>query len=146
MVLARRWPGGSPPAHGAPDQPRGFTMTELNARHEAALPDAGAEQMYAGELAISELTARGWDGDGRFRDCDSAQDITHDNTRRAGFALAALSAYADRTGGLAGEPVEQKMVDLLGDLMHLADALWMDFDYLTERAVAQYEPETRGEL
>jgi hypothetical protein len=118
----------------------------LPASIDGSEPLTDAERANPEELSVANLTALAWDGDGYFRYGRHVEDISHDNTRRAGFALDALQAYADCTGGLASEPVEAKLTDLLGDLKHLADALGVDFSYLAGQAARHYDPETRGEF
>lgn len=126
-------------------------MTNPFIRHEAQLPAdlvAAVEgDDTAGEaLTVSDLAAADWEGDGRARDRREPEDLTHNNTRFAGHALAALEAYTDRAGGIASEPSEQVMRDLLADLMHLADALGVRFDYLIGRAEQRYTEEITGDL
>ena len=53
-----------------------------------------------------------------------------ENDRRAWFALEAVTTYAKRTGIYTGESIFVAIQDLLGDLMHLFDALRaVDEDY-----------------
>jgi hypothetical protein len=95
-----------------------------------------------GGLSLAELRTQDWDGDGSFRDfADAEADTQHDNTRRAGFALLALGAYADRVG----TDEESVISDLIGDLRHLCDALGEDFDTQAERSLLHYNAEILGE-
>jgi hypothetical protein len=116
----------------------------------AVLPGYGLtdeERDNPGELTVAELTALDWEGDGTLRNNHGdLADAQHDNTARAGFALRGVAAFSERVGGTDSEPVDQQIGDLLGDLMHLADALDLDFDYLVSRGRFHYDPETRGEL
>lgn len=82
-----------------------------------------------------------FDGDGDFRYSDSPEDISHDNLRRAGFALIAAQAFATRTGA----DRECVLCDLLCDLMHLADATGQDFDAELDRGRYHYDAERQGE-
>jgi hypothetical protein len=111
-----------------------------------AAPLTAEERDNAGELSLSELTSLDWDGNGAMTDAGDPESVSHDNTRRAGFAVSALEAYADRVGGLASEPVEQHMRDLLGDLHHLANALGVDFRAMLDRAEDTYQEEANGQL
>lgn len=111
-----------------------------------AEPLTDTERENAGELTISELTALDFDGVGAMHDARDAESVSHDNTRRAGFALHALEAYADVVGGLASEPTEQHMRDLLADLHHLANALGVDFRSMSDRAEDRYQEETTGQI
>lgn len=90
-----------------------------------------------------------YDGDGEMRYHAVAADITHDNGRRAGFAINGLVAYARRTGLLNGrndEDPETVIGDFLGDLRHLADALGLDYAEIDEHGQGHYEAELRGEI
>jgi hypothetical protein len=90
-----------------------------------------------GELTVSDLTTLDWDD-------DSGDHNGVRNTQRAGRALGALEAYADLMGGIASEPSEQMLRDLLCDLRHLADALGEDYADLDARGRGQYEVEAAG--
>lgn len=126
-------------------------MTDLN-EYAAALPapiDSDAEPLETSEpgmLSVSDLTALDWDGDGGGRACRDAESVRHDNTRRAGFALSALEAYADRVGGLVSDPAEQQLRDLLADTMHLIAALDLNFGDLLDQAYGRYHEERSGTL
>lgn len=87
---------------------------------------------------LDDLLAAHWDGEGQWRYDDSA----HDNTRRAGFALAALGGYRAVVGD---EEPATVIGDLLGDLRHLCDALGLDFEDLVEAGRFHYDAELRGE-
>lgn len=71
------------------------------------------------------------------------QDNRDDNALRAEFAALAVKAYARRTGVLDEEP-ELAIKDLLGDLMHLCDALGLNFEGLVESGRYHYDCEVRG--
>ena len=71
------------------------------------------------------------------------QDNRDDNALRAEFAGLAVKAYAKRTGVLDEEP-ETAISDLLGDLMHLCDALDLSFDGLVESGRYHYDCEVEG--
>lgn len=73
----------------------------------------------------------------------SPEAQVQDNTRRAGFTVPALRAFSD-TVRLHGEDVDTVISDLLGDLLHLCDALGHDFDALLERGCSHYEAEVEG--
>lgn len=90
-----------------------------------------------------------YDGDGEMRYHAAPADVTHDNGRRAGFAITGLVAYARRTGLLSrgnDEDPETAFGDLLADLRHLADALGVDYDEIDEHGQVHYEAELRGEI
>lgn len=89
---------------------------------------------------IDDLNTADLDGDGEMRYVPfSPDDTRHDNTRRAGFAAAALVAYAGQVGG--NQPFETLLSDLLNDLRHLADVLGVDYD----DADTHYPAEINGE-
>jgi hypothetical protein len=71
--------------------------------------------------------------------------IAEDNYRRATFASGSLKHYAKRTGDLDEAP-GTAISDLLGDLMHLADCLSLDFISLMDRAYTDYSAEIEGRL
>jgi hypothetical protein len=93
---------------------------------------------------VAELTSLDWDGCGVMTDGSDPESRSHDNTRKAGFAVHALQAYTDVTGGLASEPSEQVIRDLMADLHHLTNALGLDFYSLSQRAADTYEDEANG--
>lgn len=68
-----------------------------------------------------------------------------DNTRRAGFAAVGLLAYADRVRD-NDEDFGTIISDFMGDLMHLADLLGVDFDEQLDRSRVHYEAELRGAI
>ncbi len=83
-------------------------------------------------------------------------DTQADNTTRAMFACAAVQAYAKETG-VGGESPYLAITDLLGDLMHLVDALNNgenpdddnykgEFTTVLENAYRHYDAEVHGEL
>lgn len=109
---------------------------DLNPRRAAAPVDPT-------DLDLNALRAADWDGDGptQWRSDDSP----HDNTRRAGFALQGVGAYAAKTR-LAGDVDAREVIgDLLGDLRHLCDALGLDFAALDEDGREHYDAELRGD-
>ncbi len=59
------------------------------------------------------------------------------NNKRAAFAAQGLVAFAERVGRT--EPIDQLFADLLGNLLHLADALGLRFEALLDRGTAHYE-------
>ncbi len=88
------------------------------------------------------LVTQDWDGDGDWRyTVDVAADIQHNNTRRAGFAMHAVHAFLQRVRG----DDEAAIRDLLCDLMHLCDALGLDFDSEVEAGRVNYDTEVQGE-
>jgi hypothetical protein len=90
-----------------------------------------------------------FDGDGEMRYGISTGDIRHDNGRRAGFAAAAVLAYARRICHLStanDEMPETVISDLLADLRHLSDALGLDYAESDVRGDRDYEAEVRGEI
>jgi hypothetical protein len=84
------------------------------------------------------------DGDGRFRNGTSVEDVAHDNTRRAGAAAVALRAFWEQTG--ADVDLGTALTDLLASLHHLADAVGEDFESLAACGAYQYRPQLAGEL
>lgn len=64
-------------------------------------------------------------------------DVRQDNLRRAGWAAAAVVAFAGRCSG-PDEPLDKVVADLIGDLMHLADALGLSYAELEERGRHHY--------
>lgn len=118
----------------------GTTITE----HPARLP--GVRNFEELRNALTLIRDTKWCEDG------TPSGIEHDNTRRASFAADALLAYADRTfSGAVGEDFHTVIGDLLGDLMHLCDALVdanedgrLDFDALVDRGRSHYTPELSG--
>lgn len=109
---------------------------------KAQAPQGVPEGDQCGQLALSDLLAADWNGE---NDAWDYQESPHDNTRRAGFALAALKAFAKRVGGFKSEPTEQQIGDLLCDLHHLCDALGIDFASVLDDADFHYSAELRGE-
>ncbi|OLT46670.1 hypothetical protein BJF87_22390 [Gordonia sp. CNJ-863] len=67
---------------------------------------------------------------------------TH-NLVRAGFALAALRAYAQCTGAYDQSSTGTALSDLCGDLGHLCDVLGLDWDQLVEAGRYHYDHEIR---
>lgn len=99
------------------------------------------------EFKATPLGDIGWDELSTF--ADAKQPMTHrdwqvDNDNRARRGAVALIAYAQRFD--QGEEFETTLSDLLGDLMHLADALKdTDFYYALDRAYRDYTEEIKGE-
>ncbi len=125
-------------------------MTDIENRFAAVLPgpiDSDGEPIAvedAAEVSVSDLATLNWDGDGGWQGGHDAEARRHNNTRLAGLALQALKTYAEVWGGLLSEPAEQQMRDLLSNLMHLADALGVEFEYLVSQARENYDAETRA--
>ncbi|QFG08656.1 hypothetical protein PBI_VANISOA_76 [Mycobacterium phage Vanisoa] len=67
-----------------------------------------------------------------------------DNTFNVSWAAVALSAYVQTIGG-HDEGLETPISDLLGDLMHLADAAGVDFEEALNKAEYNYGFELNGE-
>jgi hypothetical protein len=76
---------------------------------------------------ITDLDPTYFAGDGTPRDTADPDDIIHDNTRKAGFAAAAITAYATEVGH-AAHVIQPVIRDLAADLYHLADALGINLD------------------
>lgn len=64
-----------------------------------------------------------------------------DNVLRATWAAAALKEYVRHVGA---DTFDASISDLLGDLMHLCDALEVDFDEALRNGRNAYEPESEG--
>lgn len=77
----------------------------------------------------------------RSTDLDITGDPQSDNDARASFAAVALDAFTTRAG--EGDS-DSDFCDLLADLMHLADAMGVDFDVLFDRAERNYRREVAG--
>lgn len=77
---------------------------------------------------------------------DNGDEIS-DNFRRATGGAVGMRAYAvEAYNGGSGEPLHTILGDLLGDLMHLSDALeGVDFDRMLQRARNDYSYELRGQ-
>lgn len=71
------------------------------------------------------------------------EDYRDDNTARASFAAQALVTFVERAGE---NEMETNISDLLGDLMHLCDALGIDFDEAVDDGRVYYEAEVEGAL
>ncbi|ALF00949.1 hypothetical protein SEA_SERENITY_82 [Mycobacterium phage Serenity] len=67
-----------------------------------------------------------------------------DNTYNCTWAAVALSAYTKVVGGDDNE-VGTQISDLLGDLLHLADAAGVDFYEALATAETNYKAEVNGE-
>ena len=70
-------------------------------------------------------------------------DPQGDNNARAAFGAVALSAFIKRVGK---DVPETELADLLADLMHLADAMGIDFDSVLATAERNHREELRGEF
>lgn len=99
------------------------------------------------EIQVRDLAARPWSGLGRYLDDPDSRDaVAHDNTRRAGQAVAALVGYCDRTGAAGHVEAQTALGDLLADVAHLCDALGIDFTDLVARVSETYlDPEIHGQ-
>ncbi|QBP31095.1 hypothetical protein SEA_REFUGE_77 [Mycobacterium phage Refuge] len=64
-----------------------------------------------------------------------------DNSYNVSWAAVAASAYQKVIGG----DFENIIPDLLGDLMHLADAMGVDFEEALNKAEFNYDAEVNGE-
>ena len=115
-----------------------MTMTTNATNVQAVMP--GGPQADAGDLSVRELADLAWDGDGRARETYDPADLRHNNARRAGFALTALTAYAERVG-CGNEATESTIRDLLADIRHLGDALGIDLDGTARAATECYADE-----
>jgi hypothetical protein len=100
----------------------------------AELPERVAH--YPGELSVRTLSGMAWPVDHGIASSDPEQ-VRRTNTCRAGDALFALNAYAVRNLALTDSGPDQMRL-LLADLMHLADALRVDFDEQLEYARETY--------
>jgi hypothetical protein len=70
-------------------------------------------------------------------------DTRQDNLRRAGWAATAVVAFAARCSG-PHEPLDEVVSDLIGDLMHLADAIGLSYAELESRGRRHYLAELGG--
>lgn len=125
-----------------------YTTARTRMLQSATIPGAsgpllGDQDEPWGGRTLDELVALNWDGDGAFRGENGRSepdDVRHDNTRRAGWALIALKAYAAEVGG----DKESIVSDFLSDLRHLCDALGLEFYAESERGWRYYDEEARG--
>lgn len=92
---------------------------------------------------IGEINLSALEGDGDMRYSDTPEANRHDNTRRAGFALAAVQEYA-RVCNEADEEPEIVISDFLGDLRHLCDAVGLSFEALSDHGDWHYQAEVTG--
>lgn len=95
----------------------------------------GADLELTNPIRVLELMDVQAFDEGEFTLGGTADEVRHDVALKAhngGVALAAYYAHTDdvRTGNVQ-DPARQVMTDMLADLHHLADALGLDFDYLT---------------
>ena len=98
---------------------------------KAHLPGDPADE--PGALALDDLAALAW---------QAPNAAEPDPTARAGFALSALLDHnLTTTGGNRKETGEDTMRGLIADLLHLADALQLDFDTVVEAARILYRDE-----
>lgn len=102
-------------------------------------------------MTLEKAVSLGLDEDATIDEVPSPLDLTldritgatHRNMQRGTFAGLGLKAYAERTR--CHEPIDTVMSDFLGDLMHLCDAVGVDFDNVQCRAEINYEAEIGGE-
>ncbi|MBE5477993.1 hypothetical protein E3G68_005347 [Mycobacteroides abscessus] len=74
-------------------------------------------------------------------------DLQRDNNIRAGWAARALIAYANHLGDQSlVEELETVTGDLLGDLLHLFDALGLDWEEIRERGERFHREEVLGDV
>lgn len=75
------------------------------------------------------------------------EDLVRDNSIRAGWAARALIAYATHLADQSlVEDLETVTSDLVGDLLHLCDALGLDWEEIFERGERFYREELSGDL
>lgn len=67
------------------------------------------------------------------------------NSANALWGGAALAKYGGVVQGEWDEPLDTVLADLLGDLLHLADALDLDFEDALHKAEMNYTAEVDGE-
>lgn len=118
-----------------------LTDSEQQTPFQAQAPEGVPQEDDMGEVSLSDLLAADWNGG---QDAWDFQETPHDNTRRAGFALTGLEAFAERVGG-SDEPVEQTLQDFVCDLRHLCDALGIGFENVLDGANNHYSAELAGE-
>ncbi|MEY8018775.1 hypothetical protein [Mycobacterium servetii] len=74
-------------------------------------------------------------------------ELQRDNNIRAGWAARALIAYASHLGGQSlVDELETVTGDLLGDLLHLFDALGLDWEEIRERGERFHREEVFGDV
>jgi len=94
------------------------------------------------ETALGYLVSLdGWDLFGEGRHTGSPEVVQQNLTRRAGWGLHAVQAHTVITAGHTGlnEGVGTQLEFLVADLLHLCDALGMDFEQVTEQARVHYD-------
>lgn len=119
------------------------TRTSYPAVTSEPLPDVD-DDIDVGWLATLE-----WPSGHMRYDYDDPEANIEDNCRRAGHGATAVLAYAARVYhdvARCGEPAQQAIYDLLGDLMHLCDALGLVFEEMCDKASTNYVPELYGEF
>jgi hypothetical protein len=79
-----------------------------------------------GDMVVSQVADLDWPARP-----DSDGDVP---TARAGVAARTLLAYTEIAQGTATLESQSAVIDLVSDLMHLADALGMDWDYILDSA------------
>lgn len=95
----------------------------------------------------SRITAHSADDLDRFAQSFACQSINYDgdvsrnNSLQAASAAAGLAAYTRRAGGT----VDEALIDLAVDILHLADALGLDSEEVHGIAMRRYSEELRGE-
>lgn len=78
---------------------------------------------------------------------DEGVDIQRDNDIRAGWAARAVIAYGKHLGsGELTEDLTTVIGDLIGDLLHLLDAVEVEWDDVRERAERFHGQEVTGDL
>lgn len=123
-----------------------YTLAEKNHTIDDTHPATDAQPDVT---AVADFDPQKWDGDHESRNTGEPADIVHDNTRHAGFALAAVTAahraiqagatntgtagatrlaYAHAVGYVDTASLSIILTDLFTDLRHLADARSLDLD------------------
>lgn len=78
------------------------------------------------------------------RELDQVDHVL-DNHTRASYGALAVFAMAEQTGALRQDPAVS-VTDLLGNVMHLADAIGADFEALLGTARRRYLEELHGDV
>lgn len=127
-------------------------MSNEQQRYPAEVPMAIgarclAEGVAPGHLRVRELTEVRWSISDRMRGVrveSLADDVRHNNTRRARSALAAVEAFAEMSGGIQGEQTQTFVGDLVVNLRHLCDALGLDWEQVERSAGETHQIEVEG--